>query len=141
MKKGLLLIVLVLGMLLIGFGTGSDDILLPAENITIADINKNIDKYGTGKKVPKTIFAIIKLKYAKTIFEVSNREIEDGYFYFEVKNQKEIDTINEYVEEFNKNEENNITIKGYENVYELEDGTKYLAFTAYIKTDRLLKSR
>ena len=129
MKKGLLLIVLVLGMLLIGCGTGSDDILLPAENITIADINKNIDKYGTGKKVPKTIF------------EVSNREIEGGYFYFEVKNQKEIDTINEYVEEFNKNEENNITIKGYENVYELEDGTKYLAFTAYIKTDRLLKSR
>ena len=115
--------------------------MLPAENITIADINKNIDKYGTGKKVPKTIFAIIKLKYAKTIFEVSNREIEGGYFYFEVKNQKEIDTINEYVEEFNKNEENNITIKGYENVYELEDGTKYLAFTAYIKTDRLLKSR
>ena len=94
MKKGLLLIVLVLGMLLIGCGTGSDDILLPAENITIADINKNIDKYGTGKKVPKTIFAIIKLKYAKTIFEVSNREIEGGYFYFEVKNQKEIDTIN-----------------------------------------------
>ena len=44
MKKGLLLIVLVLGMLLIGCGTGSDDILLPAENITIADINKNIDK-------------------------------------------------------------------------------------------------
>ena len=141
MKKGLLLIVLVLGMLLIGCGTGSDDILLPAENITIADINKNIDKYGTGKKVPKTIFAIIKLKYAKTIFEVSNREIQGGYFYFEVKNQKEIDAINEYVEEFNKNEENNITIKGYENVYELEDGTKYLAFTAYIKTDRLLKSR
>ena len=104
-------------------------------------INKNIDKYGTGKKVPKTIFAIIKLKYAKTIFEVSNREIEGGYFYFEVKNQKEIDAINEYVEEFNKNEENNITIKGYENVYELEDGTKYLAFTAYIKTDRLLNKR
>ena len=120
MKKGLLLIVLVLGMLLIGCGTGSDDILLPAENITIADINKNIDKYGTGKKVPKTIFAIIKLKYAKTIFEVSNREIEDGYFYFEVKNQKEIDKIKPIVKNYDdieglkkQDKKIDITIKNY----------------------------
>ena len=107
----------------------------------IADINKNIDKYWTGKKVPGKIFAIIKGKYAKTMFEASNREVAGGYFYFEVKNQKEIDAINEYVEEFNKNEENNMTIKRYGDVYQLEDGTKYLAFGGRIKMDRLANRR
>jgi hypothetical protein len=142
MKKKLMFILLVLSMLcFVSCGTGSDSFLLPAEDITIADINKNIDKYWTGKKVPGKIFAIIKGKYAKTMFEASNREVAGGYFYFEVKNQKEIDAINEYVEEFNKNEENNMTIKRYGDVYQLEDGTKYLAFGGRIKMDRLANRR
>ena len=130
MKKKLMFILLVLSMLcFVSCGTGSDSILLPAEDITIADINKNIDKYWTGKKVPGTMFGIIKGKYAKTMFEASNREVA------------EIDAINEYVEEFNKNEENNMTIKRYGDVYQLEDGTKYLAFGGRIKMDRLANRR
>ena len=33
-------------------GTSSNSILLPAEDVTVDYIGKNLDKYGTGKETP-----------------------------------------------------------------------------------------
>ena len=70
-------------------GTSSNSIFLPAEDVTVDYIGKNLDKYGTGKETPNKVFKILQLKYAKTIFGALNKESKKATIYFQVKNQEE----------------------------------------------------
>lgn len=121
-------------------GTSSNSILLPAEDVTVDYIGKNLDKYGTGKETPNKVFKILQLKYAKTIFGALNKESKKATIYFQVENQEEIDAVNEYMEEFNEHlEENNIYIE-FAKILELKDGTECIIFNS-IPKKYLLKSR
>ena len=147
MKKRLLFIILVLSMLCLVScgkdkisGTSSSNILLPAEEVTVAYIGEHLDKYTDGKRTPNKVFPIFKLEYAKTLFEAFNRENEKATFYFPFENQEQIDAINEYVEEFNENlDKNNVYIE-FSQTRTLEDNTEYIIFNT-IPKKYLVKSR
>ena len=94
MKKRLLFIILVLSMLCLvscgkdkTSGTSSSNILLPAEEVTVAYIGEHLDKYGTGKETSNKVFKILQLKYAKTILEAFNRENAIATLYFQMQRQ------------------------------------------------------
>ena len=146
MKKRLLFIILVLSMLCLvscgkdkTSGTSSSNILLPAEEVTVAYIGEHLDKYGTGKETSNKVFKILQLKYAKTILEAFNRENAIATLYFQIESQEQIDAINEYVEEFNENlDKNNVYIE-FSKTRTLEDNTECIIFNT-IPKKHLVKS-
>ena len=146
MKKRLLFIILVLSMLCLVScgkdkisGTSSSNILLPAEEVTVAYIGEHLDKYGTGKETSNKVFKILQLKYAKTILEAFNRENAIATLYFQIESQEQIDAINEYVEEFNENlDKNNVYIE-FSKTRTLEDNTECIIFNT-IPKKHLVKS-
>ena len=102
-------------------GTSSNSILLPAEDVTVDYIGKNLDKYGTGKETPNKVFKILQLKYAKTIFGALNKESKKATIYFQVENQEEYRYSKVKKSDFDKNEENQI-IENIKYVYMREYG-------------------
>ena len=147
MKKGLLFVILVLSMLCLVsckgkekiLETSSSNILLPAEEVTVAYIGEHLDKYGTGKETSNKVFKILQLKYAKTILEAFNRENAKATLYFQIESQEQIDAINEYVEEFNENlDKNNVYIE-FSKTRTLEDNTECIIFNT-IPKKHLVKS-
>lgn len=102
MKKGLLLIILVLGMLLIGCGK-EKEAETRSENI---DIEKLIDEFYTNEKYSQKINGVtcFNPEYKELIFETFAKSSEQKSYSltFIYKDEKELE---EYVEEFNKKSE------------------------------------
>ena len=93
-----------------------------------------------GKLVCRHREKLCNLEYAKTLFEAFNKENEKATFYFQFENQEQIDTINEYLEEFNENLDKNNVYTSLADIKELEDGTKCIIFNS-IPKKHLVKSR
>ena len=114
MKKGLLLIILVLGMLLVGCGKEketeitSENAVSEIKNENI-DIEKLIDEFYTNEKYSQKINGItcFNPEYKELIFETFAKSKEQkGYsLTFVYKDEKELKELEEYVEEFNKKSE------------------------------------
>lgn len=113
MKKELLLIILVLGMLLVGCGKEkevetSENIVAKTGNENI-DIEKLIDEFYTNEKYSQKINGItcFNPEYKELIFETFAKSKEQkGYsLTFVYKDEKELKELEEYVEEFNKKSE------------------------------------
>ena len=112
MKKGLLLIVLILGMLLVGCGKEkeveitSENIVAEANNI---DIEKLIDEFYTNEKYSQKINGVtcFNPEYKELIFETFAKSSEQKSYTltFVYKDEKELEEIDKCVEEFNKKSE------------------------------------
>ena len=112
MKKGLLLIVLILGMLLVGCGKEkeveitSENIVAEANNI---DIEKLIDEFYTNEKYSQKINGVtcFNPEYKELIFETFAKSSEQKSYTltFIYKDEKELEEIDKCVEEFNKKSE------------------------------------
>ena len=105
MKKGLLLIILVLGMLLIGCGK-EKEAETRSENI---DIEKLIDEFYTNEKYSQKINGVtcFNPEYKGLIFETFAKSSEQKSYSltFIYKDEKELEEIDNSVEEFNKKSE------------------------------------
>ena len=114
MKKGLLLIVLVLGMLLIGCGKEkeaeitSENAVSEIKNENI-DIEKLINEFYTNEKYGKKINGLYCFypEYKELIFETFAKSSEQKSYTltFVYKDEKELEEIDKSVEEFNKKSE------------------------------------
>ena len=114
MKKGLLLIVLVLGILLIGCGKEkeaeitSENIVTETRNENI-DIEKLIDEFYTNEKYSQKINGVtcFNPEYKELIFETFAKSSEQKSYSltFVYKDEKELEELEKYVEEFNKKSE------------------------------------
>ena len=114
MKKGLLLMVLILGILLVGCGK-EKEVEITSENIVAKtgdeniDIEKLIDEFYTNEKYSQKINGItcFNPEYKELIFETFAKSKEQkGYsLTFVYKDEKELKELEEYVEEFNKKSE------------------------------------
>jgi len=112
MKKGLLLMVLILGMLLVGCGKEkkaeitSENIVAEANDV---DIEKLIDEFYTNEKYSQKINGItcFNPEYKELIFETfaKSREQKSYSLTFVYKDEKELEELEKYVEEFNKKSE------------------------------------
>ena len=139
MKKILLFLALSLGVLcFVGcgkkiLGIGSNGILMEIENenITPDDLLANLSKYGEGKKFAGV--PVFYVKYAKTVFKAFNNGSIEAWAQFQIESEDEINAINQFVEEFNKVENNNIVVE-YSNLFELNNGGKVLRYYCYPKS-------
>lgn len=112
MKKGLLLMVLILGMLLVGCGK-EKEVEITSENIVAGannvDVEKLIDEFYTNEKYSQKINGItcFNPEYKELIFETFAKSKEQkGYsLTFVYKDEKELEELEKYVEEFNKKSE------------------------------------
>lgn len=112
MKKGLLLMVLILGMLLVGCGKekevekNSENIVAETNNI---DIEKLIDEFYTNEKYSQKINGVtcFNPEYKELIFETFAKSSEQKSYTltFVYKDEKELEEIDKSVEEFNKKSE------------------------------------
>ena len=112
MKKGLLLMVLILGMLLVGCGKEkeveitSENIVAEANNI---DIQKLINEFYTNEKYSQKINGVtcFNPEYKELIFETFAKSNEQKSYSltFVYKDEKELEELEKYVEEFNKKSE------------------------------------
>lgn len=112
MKKGLLLIVLILGMLLVGCGKEkevektSENIVAEANNV---DVEKLIDEFYTNEKYSQKINGVtcFNPEYKELIFETFAKSSEQKSYTltFVYKDEKELEEIDKCVEEFNKKSE------------------------------------
>ena len=114
MKKGLLLIILVLGMLLVGCGKEketeitSENAVSEIKNENI-DIEKLIDEFYTNEKYSQKINGVtcFNPEYKELIFETFAKSNEQKKYSltFVYKDEKELEELEKYVEEFNKKSE------------------------------------
>lgn len=114
MKKGLLLIILVLGMLLVGCGKEketeitSENAVSEIKNENI-DIEKLIDEFYTNEKYSQKINGVtcFNPEYKELIFETFAKSNEQKSYSltFVYKDEKELEELEKYVEEFNKKSE------------------------------------
>ena len=114
MKKGLLLIILVLGMLLVGCGKEketeitSENAVSEIKNENI-DIEKLIDEFYTNEKYSQKINGVtcFNPEYKELIFETFAKSSEQKSYSltFIYKDEKELEEIDKSVEEFNKKSE------------------------------------
>lgn len=112
MKKGLLLIVLILGMLLVGCGKEkeitSENAVSEIKNKNI-DIEKLIDEFYTNEKYSHKINGVtcFNPEYKELIFETFAKSSEQKSYTltFVYKDEKELEEIDKCVEEFNKKSE------------------------------------
>ena len=114
MKKGLLLIILVLGMLLVGCGKEketeitSENAVSEIKNKNI-DIEKLIDEFYTNEKYSQKINGVtcFNPEYKELIFETFAKSSEQKSYSltFIYKDEKELEEIDKSVEEFNKKSE------------------------------------
>ena len=114
MKEGLLLIILVLGMLLVGCGKEketeitSENAVSEIKNENI-DIEKLIDEFYTNEKYSQKINGVtcFNPEYKELIFETFAKSSEQKSYSltFIYKDEKELEELEEYVEEFNKKSE------------------------------------
>ena len=112
MKKGLLLMVLILGMLLVGCGKEkevektSENIVAEANNV---DVQKLINEFYTNEKYSQKINGVtcFKPEYKEIIFETfaKSKEQKSYSLTFVYKDEKELEELEKYVEEFNKKSE------------------------------------
>lgn len=112
MKKGLLLMVLILGMLLVGCGKEkevektSENIVAEANNV---DVEKLIDEFYTNEKYSQKINGVtcFNPEYKELIFETFAKSSEQKSYTltFVYKDEKELEEIDKCVEEFNKKSE------------------------------------
>mgnify|MGYP000003097276 CR=1 FL=1 len=112
MKKGLLLMVLILGMLMVGCGKekevekNSENIVAEANNV---DIEKLIDEFYTNEKYSQKINGVtcFNPEYKELIFETFAKSSEQKSYTltFVYKDEKELEEIDKSVEEFNKKSE------------------------------------
>lgn len=111
MKKGLLLIILVLGMLLVGCGKEkekeitSENAVSEIKNENI-DIEKLINEFHTNEKYSQKINGVTcyNPEYKELIFETFAKSSEQKSYSltFIYKDEKELEEIDKCVEEFNK---------------------------------------
>lgn len=114
MKKGLLLIILALGMLLVGCGKEketeitSENAVSEIKNENI-DIEKLIDEFYTNEKYSQKINGVtcFNPEYKELIFETFAKSSEQKSYSltFIYKDEKELEEIDKSVEEFNKKSE------------------------------------
>lgn len=112
MKKGLLLMVLILGMLLVGCGK-EKEVEKPLENIIAeannVDIQKLINEFYTNEKYSQKINGVtcFNPEYKELIFETFAKSNEQKSYSltFVYKDEKELEELEKYVEEFNKKSE------------------------------------
>ncbi|WP_338969490.1 hypothetical protein KSU09_05185 [Fusobacterium nucleatum] len=114
MKKGLLLIILVLEMLLVGCGKEketeitSENAVSEIKNENI-DIEKLIDEFYTNEKYSQKINGVtcFNPEYKELIFETFAKSNEQKSYSltFVYKDEKELEELEKYVEEFNKKSE------------------------------------
>ena len=112
MKKGLLLMVLILGMLVVGCGKEkevektSENIVAEANNI---DVQKLINEFYTNEKYSQKINGVtcFNPEYKELIFETFAKSSEQKSYTltFAYKDEKELEEIDKCVEEFNKKSE------------------------------------
>lgn len=112
MKKGLLLIILVLGMLLVGCGKEkeveitSENIVAEANNV---DVQNLINEFYTNEKYSQKINGVtcFNPEYKELIFETFAKSNEQKKYSltFVYKDEKELEELEKYVEEFNKKSE------------------------------------
>ena len=112
MKKGLLLIILVLGMLLVGCGKEkeveitSENIVAEANNV---DVQNLINEFYTNEKYSQKINGVtcFNPEYKELIFETFAKSSEQKSYSltFVYKDEKELEEIDKSVEEFNKKSE------------------------------------
>ena len=112
MKKGLLLMVLILGMLMVGCGKekevekNSENIVAEANNV---DNEKLIDEFYTNEKYSQKINGVtcFNPEYKELIFETFAKSSEQKSYTltFVYKDEKELEEIDKSVEEFNKKSE------------------------------------
>lgn len=112
MKKGLLLMVLILGMLLVGCGKEkevektSENIIAEANNV---DVQKLINEFYTNEKYSQKINGVtcFNPEYKELIFETFAKSNEQKSYSltFVYKDEKELEELEKYVEEFNKKSE------------------------------------
>ena len=111
MKKGLLLMVLILGMLLVGCGKEkevktSENIVAEANNV---DVQKLINEFYTNEKYSQKINGVtcFNPEYKEIIFETfaKSKEQKSYSLTFVYKDEKELEELEKYVEEFNKKSE------------------------------------
>lgn len=112
MKKGLLLMVLILGMLMVGCGKEkevektSENIVAEANNI---DVQKLINEFYTNEKYSQKINGVtcFNPEYKELIFETFAKSSEQKSYTltFAYKDEKELEEIDKCVEEFNKKSE------------------------------------
>lgn len=112
MKKGLLLMVLILGMLLVGCGKEkeiektSENIIAEANNV---DVQKLINEFYTNEKYSQKINGVtcFNPEYKELIFETfaKSKEQKSYTLTFVYKDEKELEEIDKCVEEFNKKSE------------------------------------
>lgn len=112
MKKGLLLMVLILGMLMVGCGKekevekNSENIVAETNNV---DIEKLIDEFYTNEKYSQKINGVtcFNPEYKELIFETFAKSSEQKSYTltFVYKDEKELEEIDKSVEEFNKKSE------------------------------------
>ena len=115
MKKGLLLMVLILGMLLVGCGKEkevektSENIIAEVNEVNNVDIEKLINEFYTNEKYSQKINGItcFNPEYKKLIFETFAKSNEQKKYSltFVYKDEKELEELEKYVEEFNKKSE------------------------------------
>ena len=112
MKKGLLLMVLILGMLVVGCGK-EKEVEITSENIVAGannvDVEKLIDEFYTNEKYSQKINGItcFNPEYKELIFETFAKSNEQKSYSltFVYKDEKELEELEKYVEEFNKKSE------------------------------------
>lgn len=112
MKKGLLLMVLILGMLMVGCGKEkevekiSENIVAEANNV---DVEKLINEFYTNEKYSQKINGVtcFNPEYKELIFETFAKSNEQKSYSltFVYKDEKELEELEKYVEEFNKKSE------------------------------------
>ena len=112
MKKGLLLIILVLGMLLVGCGKEkeveitSENIVAEANNV---DVQNLINEFYTNEKYSQKINGVtcFNPEYKELIFEIFAKSSEQKSYSltFIYKDEKELEEIDKSIEEFNKKSE------------------------------------
>lgn len=112
MKKGLLLMVLILGMLLVGcrkekeVEKTSENIVAEANNV---DVQKLINEFYTNEKYSQKINGVtcFNPEYKEIIFETfaKSKEQKSYSLTFVYKDEKELEELEKYVEEFNKKSE------------------------------------